>query len=1226
MLRTIAFLTTIALFFPGCTQALSNEPVSARGGQGGAGVAPIPGDGRDDLADAPPAGNVDFPRFPSISPDGSKIVFSWRGDLWLVSSDGGLAVRLTRHPGDDLRSTWSPDGTRIAFDSNRNGYRNLHIMNADGTDVRQVSDIDRGCALVGFGTDDDGAEVLTCYAFLEGDPYGAPRPYMISTRGGDVRRVHGAFGSFPQVSPDGTQVAFARGHSRWSRRHYRGPDNRDVWLYRRADRSFHPVTEWDGNDSHARWVGNETLLFLSDRNLSTLNLHRVGADQSGKRAKQLTFFENDDVQDFDVSADGTTAVLMAWDTLYTLALNEPEAKPVALRITASEDEADNYKIKSIDREVSQAALSPDGKAMAMIAYGEVYVRNIEEKSPTRRVTRSHAREKHVTWSPDGLKLYFVSDRDGTDSIYAATVNLTRGEVKEEFDKAVNPPEEKEEEEVKETDTEEKKDEEKPETTEKEKEGAEKSSEDEEKEPADNGEEEAEEDKEDDEKKKKEEEELPKELDPKRWHDAMKFNIEPVVATRFNDSAPSPSPDGKMLAFRRTRGDLIVLDLETKEERTLLSSWDFGLDWRWSPDSRHIAYAVNDLNFNVDVWIVPADGSKDAVNITKHPDDDENPRWSADGKILSFVSDRVNEEYDLYRVYLDKDLEAFTPKEIADYYEEAKKAAKKRKPLKIEKPEEEEEEAEENGKGENDEKAEEPAGKEDDKKDEDKEKEEEEGEKEKEEEEEPKELDLEDAYLRVRRITTLSDSERNNEITPGGDRFIFTATIDKRGLYSVKWDGTERKRLGDAMAVQHVSLTGDKVVVVKDGRAGTIAPDGKKVEYVDLDDKIRIDLQEQSSQKFMETARRLGEQFYHPDMKGLDWPALTERYHALARKTRTTDEFNHVAFRFLGELNASHLGVYGGSNWSSSNRQPQGHLGTLHKRVKDGFEITGVIPESPAAKGTMALQVGDVVTAIELEPFRDTDTIETRLKGRVDKETLLTIRRVLESGEEKELNILITPIGSGAEDRLKYKAWRLNNAELASASSDGRIGYIHIRGMDQGSLDVFERDLYAACEGKEGLVIDVRNNGGGWTADRLLSSIMVRQHAYTLPRGADPSITDVYPEDRLFIQRYTLPINMLCNEKSFSNAEITAHAFKTLGRGKLVGQQTYGGVISTGGWSLIDGTHVRLPFRGWFSNDGTDMENHGAIPDILVPQTPEAESRDEDEQLTAAVEDLLKRVK
>ena len=192
-------------------------------------------------------------------------------------------------------------------------------------------------------------------------------------------------------------------------------------------------------------------------------------------------------------------------------------------------------------------------------------------------------------------------------------------------------------------------------------------------------------------------------------------------------------------------------------------------------------------------------------------------------------------------------------------------------------------------------------------------------------------------------------------------------------------------------------------------------------------------------------------------------------------------------------------------------------------------------------------------------------------------------------------------------------------------SGGRIGYAHIAGMDQGSLDEFERDLFAAADGKKGLIIDVRNNGGGWTADRLLASITAKFHAYTVPRGQDPAIHDGYPQDRLFIRRYTLPINMLCNEKSFSNAEITAHAFKTLKRGTLVGQQTYGGVISTGGTRLIDGTTVRLPGRGWYLPDGTDMENNGAMPDLVVPQTPEDESQDTDAQLKAAVDDLLKRV-
>ena len=1160
-------------------------------------------------------GNVDLPRFPSISPDGKHIVFSWRGDLWKVSSGGGQAARLTSHPRDDLQSAWTRDGTRLAFVSKRTGYANIHLMNADGTDLRQVTDIDRPCRLAAFGVDEDQREIITFSAYLEGDVHRAHRPYLVYPAGGPITRLHDAFGAHPVVSPDGTRVVFTRGNSRWSRRHYRGPAARDVWLHHRADGSFTPLTEWAGNDGQAKWAGANALLFLSDRELDCVNLYRMDVNEGVGSAERLTAFCQDDVQHFDVSADGTTAVLAVWDTLYTLALDEPDAPPAPLIVSAGEDEADRFELKAIDREVGEAALSPDGQVMAFVAYGELYVRNLEEKSPTVRVTHSTAREKHIAWSPDGLRLYFVSDRDGTESIYTTAVALTREEVKDEFEQALNPPEE--------TPDEEQGDSESEKADEKLKDEAKESAVEEpaakpdpitEPSPKDNAGDDEEESDDKDQEEDDEEEELPKELNPKRWHDAIKFTIAPVVATASNDRQPSPSPDGRSLAFRRGRGDLMVRDLETGVERPLATGWDTGLHWQWSPDSRHIAYAQSNLNYNTDIWIVPADGSAPAVNITRHPDNDLNPRWSADGRILSFVSERVNEEYDVWMVYLDKNLEVLTPKELEEYYEDAVEAAKKRKPLKIENPKQQAED-EENQDTEDDEK---------DSKNEVEDKEEKrEDEEEADEEEEPLELDLEDAYLRLRRVTTLSGSEGNNALTPGGDRYIFTATVGEHGLFSVKWDGTERKRLADAADVQQVSLTGDKVIFVAKGRVGTVPPAGDKVEYVDLTDKIRIDLEEQSSQKFLEAARALGEVFYHPTMKGLDWPALTEKYHALARRARTADEFNHVANRFVGELNASHLGVYASSP-KSPHAQAQGKLGTRHRRVQGGYEVTEVIPESPAAKGKMALEVGDVITAIELELFDPTDTVESRLRGRVDRETLVTIRRSLNE-ESRELNVLLTPISWGREVDLAYKAWRQRNARLAEEWSAGRIGYIHIQSMGQGSLDVFERDLYAAAGDKEGLIIDVRDNGGGWTTDRLLASIMVREHAYTLPRGGDRSHTGGYPQGRLFIQRYTLPINMLCNENSFSNAEIISHAFKTLERGTLVGQQTHGAVISTSGMSLIDGTHVRLPLRGWFLPDGTDMENHGAVPDLIIPQTPQAESRHDDEQLRAAVEDLLKRL-
>ncbi|MFW6142657.1 MAG: S41 family peptidase, partial [Desulfovermiculus sp.] len=134
------------------------------------------------------------------------------------------------------------------------------------------------------------------------------------------------------------------------------------------------------------------------------------------------------------------------------------------------------------------------------------------------------------------------------------------------------------------------------------------------------------------------------------------------------------------------------------------------------------------------------------------------------------------------------------------------------------------------------------------------------------------------------------------------------------------------------------------------------------------------------------------------------------------------------------------------------------------------------------------------------------------------------------------------------------------------------------------------------------------------------------HAYTVPAGADPDNTGHYPQDRLDAPRYTLPVNMLANQKSYSNSEILAHSFSSLDRGTLVGTKTYGGVISAGIHRLIDGATVRVPFRGWYLPDGTDMEHNGAVPDLKKKQRPQDEAAGRDRQLEAAAEDLMDRIK
>ncbi|MCE8017768.1 peptidase S41 [Halomonas sp. MCCC 1A17488] len=1165
------------------------------------------------------SGQVGLPRFPSISPDGSTLIFSWRGDLWRASSEGGEAVRLTRHQLDDLHSSWSPDGEWIVFASMRDGYLNLWRMHRDGSQLTQLTYGDQHLRNPSFGRDENGEPVITFSGMLEADVYRDQRPYRLSPDGGEYTRLHDAFGSEPQLSPDGERVVFTRGgaYHDWNRRHYRGPDAMNVWLHELGTEHFEPLTERDGDDGMARWVDEDTLLFMSDREDQTVNLYRMELDAE-RSIERLTEFDRHDLQYFDVSRDGGTAVLQVWDTLLTLDLEAPDAEPEPIALRAPDDGRDTHALRRIDRDVSEAALSPDGQTMAYIAYGRVYVRHVDEQSPTRPVTPgTHARHHSLAWSPDGLRLYFVNDADGSESIYQAQVSLTRDEVRRSHERqrarsrvsahhwdgdpnvslaSANPDVASEPPESPEADYdpdlavrgEEPEDpfapqdpgfildpvvipqpgdptDVPPPTQEPQAEVESIPEEELEEEPPDA---------------------LPAGRDPTRWHDAIQFDISPVVAEDSNDRDVSPSPDGRSLAFRRGRGDLVILDLESGEERTLVEGWDSFMHWRWSPDSRYIAYSQNDLDFSANVFVVPADGSQAPVNITRHPRNDLNPRWSADSRKLTFISNRSGENYDLYRVYLDREIETYTPRELSTYYRNAREEARGRAPLPVERDREPEATRD------------------------------------------AVELDLEDAWRRIERITATPAHQTANEMTPGGDRYVFNAGSE--GLVAMDWDGSDRTRIGPRANVQQLNITGEQVVYIVNGRVGVANLSGSgSPRYLDISDRLRIDLRRQALQKFHEAARVIGENFYRTDLKGLDWSAVVAEYASLIRRARTSSEFSDITNRLMGELAASHMGVSNPGPVSAL-REPSGRLGIESESIVSqqdgrlGYRVTEVIPDGPASRGPMPLAPGDIITEIGLRPFEENETLLQRLRGQVDQEVIVTFDRPGDDGYT-EYRTMLRTIGLSELARLKYDAFREESRRRVDELSDGRLGYLHIQAMNQTSLEGFQGDLYAAAEGKDGLIIDVRNNGGGNTTDRILTSIMAGEHAYTIPAGADRDATGHYPQDRLDAPRYTLPINMLANEKSYSNAEILAHAFITLDRGTLVGQQTYGGVISTFSHTLIDGATVRRPFRGWYLPDGTDMEHNGAMPDLLVEQTPQDEVAGRDRQLERAVSDLLERI-
>jgi tricorn protease len=684
----------------------------------------------------------------------------------------------------------------------------------------------------------------------------------------------------------------------------------------------------------------------------------------------------------------------------------------------------------------------------------------------------------------------------------------------------------------------------------------------------------------------------------KWGDALSFEVKKLWDSPTNDRVPQPSPDGKSIAFLRAEWELVIRDEASGAERVLIKHFD-SMDYRWSPDSRYMAYATEDRNNNSDIFVVPVDGSAKPVNITRHPNFDSSPRWSADGRILAFLSNRtgVGDETAAYTVMLDKETEQLSGPELEAYYREAGTAARRRtppttrpstQPSTRQATQPSTQAATRRGAS-----------------------------------TQPvlvlKREDLEDAYLRVRRASNVRGGVSNLEIAPSGDRLYFVGSLgSQRGLLSQSREAPEPTRIAAAGDVQAISLTGDSITMVESSRAAVVKLPSGETEYYDPSFRLTVDLAAMSRQKFLEAARIMQWSFYNPKMNGVDWQANTAHYLPLALAARTSDEFEFVANRYIGELNASHLGIDAPSS-SSPLAQSVGRLGADTERVEGGFKVKSVTTDGPSDRGAMKLKAGDVITALDFEPIAPSDTLEKRLTGKSGTEVVVSVKR-----DGKDLDLLITPTSAEALSSLAYNQWRLKKLEEVEKLSGGRLGYIHIQGMNQSSLETYKRDLFAALEGKEGLLIDVRWNGGGSTADLLLASIMSPYHAYTQMRGG-PEVKDSYPVDRLFIPRFTGPINMLCNERSFSNAEIISHAFKTLKRGTLVGNQTAGGVISTGGASLLDGTSVRTPGRGWFTPDGTNMELNGAMPDIVIVQTPDDEVSGEDRQLKAAVEDLMKRL-
>ncbi len=1057
---------------------------------------------------------------PAISPDGKQVAFCYQGDIWTVSSKGGRPYRITVHEGYDSNPRWSPDGERLAFQSDRYGNNDIYSMPSQGgaptrhthhsaTDL--LSSYHEDGSLL-FLTKRVYVQVEREYEIYKADPLtGTPTRFM------------DALGFDPVISPDGSKIAFVRGTCRIEREAYQGPANRDIWIYDISSETYEQLTDFEGNDFSPKWLNDSTVLFISSRE-GKYNVFQSSLDGS---VKQLTFEESFGVNSFDLSPRAKQIVYQHGSEISLRKVGSGSSTTLEIELSA-DVRFDPVVAETVKDKVDEYAVSPDGRLTVYAIRGDLYVtRNDKEDDRSVRLTRSPSRERDAIWLNDEAIL-FVSDQEGQNDLYI--IDSADEEEKDLFK-------------------------------------------------------------------------------------TLKTETRRLTETSEEEFKPILSPDGKRLVYRIGNSKLVAAEIDAEgtlsRSATLLDGWATPSGISWSPDSRWIAYSIDDLNYDSEIFIHPVDESSDPVNVSMHPGHDSNPVWSRDGSKLGFPSNRNN--VDVWFAWLKK-----SDWEKTDEQWERERQQKDDEKASGKKKSEEPKEASEEAEG--DEPDEDEVAKDD------------------EEEEVPVlEIDFDRIYLRLVQVTSKAGNEGEFVFDKEGEDVYYSIggpgrqnyeTV--RNLYKVRWDGEEHEEvIGDKSAPRALRLSkeGDHVyALTKGGVIRRILTKDDKVEKLSVSTRIQTDSSEERKQIYFDAWRALNRGFYDPNFHGRDFAALRDKYLPLAMAASTSEDFQYIFNLMFGQLNASHMGMRGVDNPKETQSQKSGLLGMEGVNTDGGYRIASIVSDSPLTKASVPLQVGDVIVSVDREPVAIDVNIFSLLIDTANDEALLEIER-----DGETLESIVWPASFLSME--KYNAWVESRCELVEGYSGGRLGYLHIRAMGWESFERFETELVAAGYGKEGIVIDVRYNGGGWTTDHLLAVLNVDQHAYTIPRGAASNLEQEhrnfrnnYPSTRLPLPSSSKPSIALCNESSYSNAEIFSHAYKSLGLGSLVGQPTFGAVISTGSYGLVDGSYVRMPLRGWFVKETElNMELNPAIPDILVENPPAYKARNVDPQLERAVEELLQQI-
>jgi tricorn protease len=1053
-------------------------------------------------------------RFPDIYED--TVVFCYGGDLWKAPSTGGIAVRLTAHPGLELFPRFSPDGKWIAFTGQYDGDEQVYLIPTEGGIPRRLTYYPAIGPLAPrwgydnqvYGWTPDGKSVL--FRSLRDANIGSVETalYTVNVEGGLPVKLPMPTSGAGDLSPDGKRIVYSplfRDFRTWKR--YEGGWAQDLYIFDLNTSEAKKIAASKRTERDPMWIGN-TIYFASDRD-GTLNLYayKIDSDEltqithstqwdvrwpSSDNRSRIVYELNGELQVFDVASgqDRRISIMVPDDGLAT--------RP------------SHY---SAEKNIEDFEISPKGERALFVARGDIFTTPIE-KGPVRNLTNSsNAHDKWARWSPDGKKIAFISDLTGEDQVYIIDQDGTGKpeQLTSEFKAMLYQPE---------------------------------------------------------------------------W-----------------------APDGKRLAFSDKDGRLYVLTLADKKIETIADD-DYGMinDYAWSANGGHLAFSMADPNEYRSIYIWSAADDK-LRRVTDIYFNEHDPVWDTEGNYLYYLSERQfapqistvewnfagNCQTNIFVLALRKDVKPPFPPESDEVTVGEKKDEEK--DMK-------------------------------DKDDKDKDKKEEE-------KKEYIKIDFDGLAERVTRVPIESDnidkfSARKDYLIymTSGAEFYGRDSYEKPNLHIFTLEKRKDTVLVKDISKYALSADGSKVLVQQEKAYNLF--DVKPEEKEEAKDKKTISTKELMMDRvpaqeweeiFNEVWRRYRDFFYVKNMNGYDWKAIGNQYRTWLKHVAHRSDLNYVLGEMISELNAGHCYIAGG-DFEIPERPKVGLPGARFELDKEAgrYRISKIFKgnneeekyRAPLTEVGVDAKIGDYVLAIDGEELKANDNPYRLLQNKPDPVTLTLNSKPAMTGARK---VVYKPITS--EANLLYLEWVNSNLEKVAHMTDDRVGYLHLPDMGSDGIYEFLKWFYPQIR-KEGLIVDVRSNGGGNVSQWIIERLDTRLLGTSFDYASDMPWT--YPSTVFHGHKVCL-----INETSASDGDIFPYYFRKSGLGPLIGKRTWGGVIGIEDHGpLLDGGQVYVPESSTNDENGQwIIEGHGVDPDIEVENDPKSVLEGRDSQLERGVQEVLK---